>query len=239
MEKIFLSDEDKALSLTELMKRFEIARSCAWRAKKRGYFCRGYHTRGWGEKPSRWLRPKPQRNPKGAGRKSHALPEGNLPAGVSEQEILRDARIAAFKALRATDRLVILLRGGLEDVVQESVLALLRETAQPEFVVRKWRIKAAYHAALDFLFRKNFVHINRELTSVSNAEGEFADALDVLPDPPRDQRFGDNRIFLAELRLILGEEKWTRLWAWAESSRNNPPGDVADIIRQIRREVGL
>ena len=41
--KVFLSEEDKSLSLEEIADKYNISRSTAWRARKRGWFIPKYH----------------------------------------------------------------------------------------------------------------------------------------------------------------------------------------------------
>ncbi|OGF82439.1 hypothetical protein A3B18_03805 [Candidatus Giovannonibacteria bacterium RIFCSPLOWO2_01_FULL_46_13] len=148
---------------------------------------------------------------------------------VSKEEIIRDAKTGVFgflkRVLAGKNFKQAIAPFSTDDMVQEATKRLYELTGHEKFTDRSWRINVAWVAARDFIQGSVWKH---------GLVDRIPDKWE-LPEEPR--IFGENSVFLAELRWRLGERRWELLWDWAKGSSNLKPPQ--DLIRAARKETGL
>lgn len=190
--KIFLSDEEKELSLKNLEEKYGISKDQAYRARKIGSFCINAHipkeaseiNRSTTRKNIRPLmedekrmsvsvlakrlniaessasRSKQRGYVVEKGRYINALPEGNMPEGITEKDIISDCGTAYSRLKKRYP-----VDNHREDLINEGVMRLLELTAENKFIHPHWRQKAAYYAMFNYAIKNIFqpYHAERPL----------------------------------------------------------------------------
>ena len=154
-----LTEEEKIMSISVLAKRLEIAESSASRSKQRGYVV---------EK----------------GRYTNALPDGNMPEGITEKEIISDCG-TAYSRLKKQYPAISTHR---EDLINEGIMRLLEVTAENKFIHPHWRQKTAYYAMFNYAIKNIFRPYHKEKS---------------LPDHDKDKTLTDHSEDLFNFKKIL------------------------------------
>jgi NTP pyrophosphatase (non-canonical NTP hydrolase) len=182
-----------------------LSRVTAWRSRRDGHFWLNYHSK--------------EDNSTG---RALTLEEAG--------EVIRCAEIGARLALRTygVHNLYKEIRPfDMDDLVQEGVERLIRNSGRPEFTEVSWRIGLAKVASLDFI--RNVCLRGRSPASPEELPDIVADYddLEVVED----------RSLVAQIRahvvLNYGFEAWDQIWSWASSTTQQPSTEVAALIRKV------
>lgn len=139
-----LTDEERKMSISKLAKKLNIAESSASRTKQRGYVVK-------------------------KGKYSNALPEGMLPEGIIEKDIISDCG-TAYSRLKKRYPSVSEHR---EDLINEGVMRLLELTAEDKFIHPHWRQKVAYYSMLNYAIKNIFQPYNKEKYLINNDKNKI------------------------------------------------------------------
>ena len=198
--KIFLSNEEKKLSLKNLEEKYGISKDQAYRARKIGSFCINAHIPKEASEINKSttrknIRPLTEEEKKMSisvlaeklgiaessasrskqrgyivekGRYTNALPDGNMPEGITEKEIISDCG-TAYSRLKK--------RYGVgdyrEDLINEGIMRLLELTAENNFIHPHWRQKTAYYAMFNYAIKNIFQPYDKEKELFDNDKNKI------------------------------------------------------------------
>lgn len=134
---IHLTDEDRRMSISQIVRKFNVSASAAVNARKNG-----------------WIAQK-------LGPSVNILPGGKLPHNILIEDIVSDVDKAVYWVIRRCG----FNKQELDDIKQEMTLRLLGQTATVNFINQKWRRKFAYHTGLKYITRKVYPHNRRFICS--------------------------------------------------------------------------
>jgi 5-methylcytosine-specific restriction endonuclease McrA len=175
---------DKTKTTRELCIEHGISRQTAWRARQRGWFANGYHTR---EINSREI------------------------TNTEARAILRDAKIGVKKAMRLLNTQSSFRPFQASDLVQEALLRLLELAGHEKFQHPGWRVNVARNATSAFIRQRVW---RKEVDLNGHEWEMQDDPTVNLKTPAEMQAFlnqrgaGDNDSFYEAFRIMrLREEK--------------------------------
>jgi hypothetical protein len=119
---IHLSDDDRRLSISEVVRKFNISRAVASKARIRG-----------------WIANK-------LGRSTNIIETGGLPKNVTVDDLIGDAEIGAKRVRKRFDLKI----QELDDIQQVGLVRLLELTAESGFSNPRWRKKVAYWTGIRY-----------------------------------------------------------------------------------------